>query len=67
MEKIWIPQTENIVGKEENAGYQRFLLFLQYYFIRFPSFGPNMIHMYLTLYQTVKGFNNPGKEAFWKL
>ena len=31
MEKIFLEMTENIVGKGENAGYQHFLLFPQFF------------------------------------
>ena len=41
--KVVFHRTENIVGKEENAGYQHFLLFPQYFLKAFSSSASKVV------------------------
>ena len=56
MAKFVLDKTENIVGKEENAGYQHFLLFPQCFQKAFSSGSLKVGIAYeeLTQYQTTK-------------
>ena len=73
-------RTENIVGKEENAGYQHFLLFPRYFQTAFflkvvksrncvvkGCLAWGFCSKWLTLSQTILTFNNPYINNFWKL
>ena len=57
-------KVESIVGKGENAGYQHFLLFPQYFQKHFFLASLKVGIMWLTLYHTVTCFKDPEEKAF---
>ena len=64
--KVISHKIENIVGKEENAGYQHFLLFPQYFQKFFFLHCVKSRHRVLTHSHTMTPFDAPEKQAFWK-
>ena len=64
--KVVFYRIENIVGKEENGGYQHFLLFPQCFQRLFPPVRQksSLYGKGLTLYHTIPTFNDPDKETF---
>ena len=62
--KVVFHRIENIVGKEENAGYQHFLLFPQCFQKFFFLHCIKSRHRVLTHSHTMTPFDTPGKQAF---
>ena len=52
--KVVFLRIENIVGKEENAGYQHFLLFLQYFQKVFSSRASKVVIVWLKVKLTIE-------------